>query len=148
MRQELIASICLASWAQLAGQPSPAWASAGSMREGRYYHQSLLLENGRLLVSGGQAGCVSGNPCRRLGSAELYDPLTGAWESAGDMLNPRSNYFAVRMSVSIFTPKGFFDAERHVPGKTALPLNGGRIMPDGKRVAPQPRQSPTGPQAG
>jgi uncharacterized protein (TIGR03437 family) len=99
MRQGLrIALICLASWAQLAAQPSPAWILAGSMHESRYYHQSVLLENGKMLVSGGQAGCVTGYACRRVNSPELYDPLTGTWDITGDMLNPRSNHFAVRLS--------------------------------------------------
>src|ERR1035438_6640854 len=99
MRQGLrIALICLASWAQLAAQRSPAWNSAGSMHESRYYHQSVLLESGKLLVFGGQSGCVTGYACSRIGSAELYDPLTGAWDSTGDMVTSGSNQFAVRLA--------------------------------------------------
>ena len=98
LRPLLIASICLASWAHLAAQPSPAWNSAGSMHESRYYHQSVLLESGKLLVFGGQSGCVTGYACSRIGSAELYDPLTGAWDSTGDMVTSGSNQFAVRLA--------------------------------------------------
>src|ERR1017187_6225282 len=76
MRQGLrIALICLASWAQLAAQPSPAWNSAGSMHESRYYHQSVLLESGKLLVFGGQSGCVTGYACSRIGSVEAVATL-------------------------------------------------------------------------
>ena len=48
---------------------SNTWALAGSMASPRYDHAATLLQNGRVLVTGGTDG--QGN---YLATAELYDP--------------------------------------------------------------------------
>jgi hypothetical protein len=61
------------------------WSSTGSMAAARYNHQSVLLPNGKVLVSGGS------NASSSLASSEIYDPATGAWSPAGSMSVSRSS---------------------------------------------------------
>ncbi|XXF80142.1 kelch repeat-containing protein [Myxococcaceae bacterium GXIMD 01537] len=63
------------------------WTPSGSMLSGRYRHSACQLPSGKVLVSGGivNAGWLS--------AAEMYDPATGSWSSAGAMSGgPRSGY--------------------------------------------------------
>ena len=53
---------------------------AAAVAEGRWGHSATLLNDGRVLVVGGQL-----KPSIALTSAEIYDPSTGAWSSAGSM---------------------------------------------------------------
>ncbi len=53
------------------------FVNTGSLNIGRELHTATLLQNGKVLVCGGTA--TSGPPDR----AELYDPITSAWEDAG-----------------------------------------------------------------
>jgi len=53
------------------------WSSAGTLTPARAYHASTLLQDGRVLLTG---GCDVDN----LGPSELYDPVTNTWSSAGD----------------------------------------------------------------
>jgi hypothetical protein len=66
-----------------------AWASAGSMASARYNHTATLLDNGQVLVTGGQ-----GAPA----AAEVYAPASGTWSAAGSMLSPRYNHAATLLS--------------------------------------------------
>jgi len=53
------------------------------LAQGRWGHTATLLEDGRVLVVGGQ-----GTPSGKLATAEVYD-LTGTWSSAGSMSEAR-----------------------------------------------------------
>ena len=66
-----------------ANQPSP-FLTAGSLATARYGHAATLLQNGRVLLSGGtnvNAGVLS--------SAELYDPATGNVFPTGSLTTAR-----------------------------------------------------------
>ena len=52
------------------------WSSTGSMTDGRYDHIATLLNNGKVLVTG---GISTGS------GAELYDPTTRTWSIIGSM---------------------------------------------------------------
>src|ERR1700716_3640509 len=54
------------------------WTATGSMTQARQNFPAVVLSSGKVLVSGGADG--TGTP---LAGAELYDPTTGAWSSAG-----------------------------------------------------------------
>jgi hypothetical protein len=63
-------------------QASPAWAPAGNMPSGaRVQGNAVLLPNGKVLVLGGSVQYEDVNSAT-LG-ADLYDPTTGKWSSAG-----------------------------------------------------------------
>ena len=57
---------------------------APGLAQGRWGHSATLLEDGRLLVVGGNE-----SPSRKLASAEIFDPGASSWSSAGDMAEPR-----------------------------------------------------------
>ena len=55
------------------------WTNTGSMGTARSNHIAVLLQNGKVLVAGGQ------NSGGILASAELFDPATGTWGATGSM---------------------------------------------------------------
>ncbi|HVN53081.1 MAG TPA: kelch repeat-containing protein, partial [Anaerolineaceae bacterium] len=65
------------------------WATTGlnPMAQAREHHTATLLANGKVLVVGGASACTSQGECTELNSAEIYDPSSGTWSSAGT-LNP------------------------------------------------------------
>lgn len=54
------------------------WTAATPMTVGRRLHTQTKLADGRVLVAGGITGPFSSPPVP-VGSAEIYDPATGAW---------------------------------------------------------------------
>ena len=66
------------------------WTTVDSMANKREWHTASLLNNGTVLVSGGQTSDAGGY----LNSAELYDPSTGNWTTTGNMTNKRSKHTA------------------------------------------------------
>jgi hypothetical protein len=83
---ELVYSTC-----ELYNPATGAWTSTGSMASPRMDHTATLLRDGRVLVAGGVSAWFSSN---YLASAEIYDPTTETWSSAGNMSQPRSLHSA------------------------------------------------------
>jgi hypothetical protein len=75
---------------------SGTWLPADSMNQARSQHTATLLtigpSAGSVLVAGGY------NP-GYLGSAELYNPLTGAWSVTGGMRETRRSHTATELSI-------------------------------------------------
>ena len=73
-------------YAQAMPAIAPNWTPTGSLSTNRFGHTATLLTNGKVLVVGGGGFPCSGGFCFSTvnGSAELYDPATGAWSSAGN----------------------------------------------------------------
>jgi hypothetical protein len=65
----------------------------GSMSEPRGQHTATLLQNGKVLIAGGGSGHYPSQTVYR--SAELFDPVTGQFSSAGQMLTARHKHAAV-----------------------------------------------------
>lgn len=79
-------SICVASaFAQTPG----SFTATSSMAAGRFFHTATLLNDGKVLVAGGES-----TNSVVLSSAELYDPSTGAFTAIGNMLTPRWQHTA------------------------------------------------------
>lgn len=66
-----------------------AWSFTGSMHDARQQHTATLLQDGRVLVAGGEN--LQGGS---LHSAELYDPSTGEWSLTGSLHDGRLSHTA------------------------------------------------------
>jgi len=72
-----------------------SFQSSGSMAEERRQHTATLLNNGKVLIAGGFSN-NTGSITRS--SAELYDPATGTFSSAGTMSTARLDHTASLLS--------------------------------------------------
>jgi N-acetylneuraminic acid mutarotase len=78
-----------AAWAA----PQGTWSSTGSMSVGRFVFTATTLQNGKVLVAGGDYGNgVATN------TAELYDPASGTFSATGSMHDARVGFSAIRLS--------------------------------------------------
>ena len=73
------------------GAAQAAWSGVGSLDSGRYNHTATLLNDGRVLVTGG-------NNNGPLDSAELYHPATNGWSKAAPMNYARHGHAAVLLN--------------------------------------------------
>jgi hypothetical protein len=73
-----------------------SFISTSSLLTGRYSHTATLLNNGRVLITGGSNASNSGGGA--LASAELYDPTIGAFTAAGNLTTPRYLHSATLLS--------------------------------------------------
>ena len=79
------------------------WTPTGALNQRRFSHSATLLASGRVLVAGG--GVSNGFVTTPLSSAEIYDPLTGAWFNT-DPLDTRVNHTATLMRDGIVLVAG------------------------------------------
>ena len=69
-------------------QTNPVWAPAGDMPSGaRVQGNAVLLPNGKVLALGGSV--QNEDPTTATLGADLYDPASGSWSSAGTSSFPR-----------------------------------------------------------
>ena len=84
--------------AELYSPASGTFAATGKMAGVRMYHSAVLLPNGKVLVSG---GLYTYKPRLRYAvattSAEVFDPATGLWSSAGNMTTARAYHSSTVM---------------------------------------------------
>ncbi len=75
-----------------AATPSPvargSWTLKGDGRGGRSGETATLLQDGRVLVAGGESGATY------LKTADLYDPATGRWTQTGSLHDGRRGHSA------------------------------------------------------
>lgn len=81
------------------------WSLSGALREGRHWHRTVALPDGRLLIMGGITGSdryVDGAALNgtTTSSCELYDPVDRITEDVAPMNVPRSEF------PSVVTPSG------------------------------------------
>jgi hypothetical protein len=132
----------------------PAWTATAPMHVARRLHAMTLLDDGRVLVTGGTSGATPLSP--GLPSAEIYDPEDGSWTSVAPMLEPRRGHTAVLLpnkqvlvaggtavrstdSLKALQTAELYDPEANTwtatgamsdarSGHTAVVLNGGRVL--------------------
>ena len=67
-----------------------AWSQTGPLAETRWGASTVTLTDGRVLVVGGVASNESAPTQRQ--TAEVYDPTTGLWSSAGSLTMGRAGF--------------------------------------------------------
>jgi len=80
--------------AELFYPATSTFSSTGSMISGRSLHTATLLNNGQVLMAGGDASFYSQNEAHSLSAAELYDPASGTFTSTADMTAARESHTA------------------------------------------------------
>lgn len=71
------------------GSQDALWQPAGLMGYPRRMHNSTLLADGSVLVTGGSSAKGFSNTAGAVLAAELWDPQSGAWTTLAGMQNPR-----------------------------------------------------------
>jgi Putative Ig domain len=139
--------------AELFDPSTGKFTATGSMTVSRSGHTATLLPDGRVLIAGGVQDIGPGTVPIPLGpgvaSAELYDPVSGAFTSTGSMSEGRSGHTATLLvdgtvlvtgtdnSAELFSPgTGTFSVvgERYTGfGATATLRNDGTVLVAGGR---------------
>jgi hypothetical protein len=83
----------------------------GRMTVARAAHQATLLEDGRVLITGGCTGLHCG---RVLASVELFDPRTHSFRSVASMGTPRASHSAAPLPDGRVLVAGGWNGERSV----------------------------------
>jgi hypothetical protein len=81
--------------AEIYDPASGTFSFAGQMTTPRYNHTATLLQNGDVLIAGGSASGVTGNP---LASAELYDPASKTFSAISAMNSAHANHTATLLA--------------------------------------------------
>jgi hypothetical protein len=84
------------------------FSSAGTMTASRYAHTMTLLNNGKVLIAGGET-CTSSTACSALQTAEIYDPVSGTFSATGSLNAARFNAAAVALTSGQVLITGGFD---------------------------------------
>lgn len=70
--------------------------TAAAMSTPRFEHTATLLDDGRVLIAGGQGPPISGSSAA-LRSTEIYDPAVDSFRKSNDMSDARFNHTAVKL---------------------------------------------------
>jgi len=84
---------------------SESWRRAADLASVRSSHTATLLEDGRVLVAGGQ------DRRRELATVEIYDPGSGCWGPAESMTQRRMGHTATRLEDGRVLVAGGVDAQ-------------------------------------
>ena len=74
------------------GGGDPDTTEAPSISQARWAHTATLLEDGRVLIVGGHESASL-----KLASAEIYDPASQTWSSAGNMSDKRGKWHSATL---------------------------------------------------
>jgi Galactose oxidase, central domain len=113
--------------AELYDPASGTFRATGSMTVARYGHSATLLQNGQVLVAGGQAGPQGSNSM----SAELYDPASGTFRPTGNLDGNGDAYHTATLLTNgwvLIVGEGDYDnlshPELYIPERTGSGLPG------------------------
>lgn len=81
--------------------PAPSWRTVASMAAPRRQHNSIILADGKVLVTGGSSTPEFNSNTDAQLSAELWDPATETWQTLASQAKSRLYH-----SVSVLLPDG------------------------------------------
>jgi len=92
----------------------------GSMRSAVYSHVATLLNDGRVLVAGGLRYDANRNGDFGIASADVFDPASGAFTTAGNMATPRANHTATLLADGTVLITGGVDSQNRTTASAEL----------------------------
>lgn len=98
--------------AELFDPKTGKFSPTGWLETPRESQTATLLPDGRVIVIGGDQGCVMAK-CQIVTSAEVYDPLTGAFSPDGNLGTPRAGHTATLLTDDRLLIVGGEDANSH-----------------------------------
>ena len=98
--------------AELYDPVSGTFTTTGNMATARKFHTATLLSDGTVLLAGGTASANNDFSTR---SAELYDPATGTFTPAPDMVQPRMYHTATLLkNGNVLLAGGLYDSSAEI----------------------------------
>ena len=96
LARSIAVALVLAVTSASCGSPSRlgTFEQVGSMKVARIFHTATLLQDGRVLIAGGETTGEAQGSKEAVVSAELYDPNTAAFALTGAMNAPRASHTA------------------------------------------------------
>lgn len=82
------------SSAELYDPVTGTWRATGPLATARGVHTATLLPNGKVLAVGGNHNDIANPSIVTISSAELYDPVSGAWTATGSLNAARTTHTA------------------------------------------------------
>ncbi|MEY2578967.1 MAG: hypothetical protein QOI49_1791 [Verrucomicrobiota bacterium] len=116
----------------MSAQGAPfAFSNTGSLATARSGHTSTLLQNGKVLVAGG-------NFNGQLSSAELYDPATDTWTAKGSMAFARQGHTATLLpNGKVLVAGGYDSANGRLESAELYDPASGTWSPTGNLTGPR-----------
>jgi hypothetical protein len=103
--------------AEIYNPTTGTWSKTGALGTARWWHTATRLADGRVLITGGDT-VPQGQAATPIRSAELFDPASGTFISAGSMVKAREGHTAAMLpSGSVLLAGNSTDrsAELYVP---------------------------------
>jgi hypothetical protein len=91
MKTRLVLLLCVLGVSGRAQSPG-TFTATGEMITPRFLDTTTLLPDGKVLIAGGDSSCSPATNAEA--SAELYDPIIGAFVATGSMTTPREGHTA------------------------------------------------------
>jgi hypothetical protein len=91
--------------AEIYNPATETFTTVGGLNVARYYHTATLLNDGEVLIAGGNSGTNS-SPTEFLASAELYNPLTASFGITGNLNTARFAHTATLLNNGMVLVEG------------------------------------------
>jgi hypothetical protein len=114
----------------------------GAMKTLRDDNAATLLQNGRVLITGGYT-CGTVGPCPIIASAELYDPATGKFSLTGSMAQVRQGHTATLLNDGRVLVAGGWEGVYRVASAELYDPATGKFGSTGSMAAARERHSGT-----